>query len=117
MPKEAMPLQTKMPSCCPHCHKLLGRAPGWLRILEAMSPGQGNRDVVYTKAALAKASGMFRQQVEQVFEYILTQGLIEKAPGVAGVEVYRKTPYGVLVLSRWKTAGWKPSKLTGGTHP
>lgn len=103
--------QTMFPSTCPHCSKLFGRPPSVLRVLEAMSPGYGVKGVVYTAGAVSRNSGMGPQHAHQAVLEAEKAGLIERATEVSGAKAYRKTNLGTQLLSRWKTAGWKPSKL------
>lgn len=76
--------ETKLPSFCPHCKHLLGRGPSWLRILKAMSPGSGNRSVVYTRNAAKSGASMSHQHGDPAFAEALAQGMIDVAAGVMG---------------------------------
>jgi hypothetical protein len=99
---------TLSPSCCRKCKTIQGRFPAFLKILEATSPGIGKPAGAFTLTALANGAGYSRQHVLQVLPKMLKARILEPVPGLAGVKAYRKTPYGTQILSRWKTAGWRP---------
>lgn len=106
MPKNQPEKSTKLPTVCPHCNKMFGRAPTYIKILEAMSPGKGGESA-FTVTAAAKAVGISRQAADVWIKEALTAGLVEPLPGISGSKVYRKTHYGATALSRWKAAGWR----------
>ena len=93
---------------CPNCDHLIASPPPWVRLLEALSPGTGNRNVVYTVSAIASKANLTRQWADLMIPLALKAKAIEVARDVVGAKAYRKTKLGTQVLSRWIAAGWEP---------
>lgn len=96
------------PHTCQKCGTLQYQPPAQVRILAAMSPGAGSAVVGYTQSAIARGAGMSKQQAGPVIKQALAQGLIERVPGIEGGKLYRKTKYGTVLLSTWRSKGWRP---------
>lgn len=97
-----------MPVPCGHCKKYTTDPPAWIHLLVALSPGKGNDGdtSALTAKGISEKMRVTRQRVWVLLAKAIEEAAVE--PVAKGSNTYRKSSYGIQILSRWYQTGWKP---------